>query len=392
VLVDSDPEGVNQAGRAIMEGWDPEACLVEVLETVSQQEVAWRIAKAAQMATEAVLEGKEPPPLVYIKSCDVHGGLAHVEIRYGSRKQRASYVQVWSVLTVLASLCVKEETCTLRGLYYRAKASFPRSARTYEGVSAAVQVVVGLLQVPRPCLGVVAASKGEFFGNLHVRANDAGTGNGGSSSGDDGWIDCRNCVVPIPGDVRQVEAWHLQTDAQLVLVVEKEAVLHRLYRERIHQKVPVIVLTAKGMPDLASRSFLRKLHVEAALPVAAVVDWNPSGVIILHTYAQGGLHRTAMLEASRYSVPDLLWLGVRREHIQTEELKCFGQPLSAKDASLLNSMLRSGCLDSRPGWKKEVIAMQSTGRKVDIEALIDGGGKTVLADLLALRIMQERFA
>eukprot|EP00894_Picocystis_sp_ML_P005201 jgi/Pico_ML_1/55718/g1368.t1 len=89
-----------------MEGWDPEACLVEVLETVSQQEVAWRIAKAAQMASEAVLEGKEPPPLVYIKSCDVHGGLAHVEIRYGSRKQRATYVQERGTVAAAAEMMV----------------------------------------------------------------------------------------------------------------------------------------------------------------------------------------------------------------------------------------------------------------------------------------------
>lgn len=375
-----------------MDGWEPESCLVDVLETVSQREVAWRIARAAQVASKAVLDGKEPPPLVYIKPCDVQGGFARVEIRYGNRNQRASYVQVWSVLAVLANLCVKEETCTLRGLYYRTKASFPRSARTYEGVSAAVQVVVGLLQVPRPCLGVVTASKGEFFGNVRVRTTDDATESSGRSSSKDGWIDCRHCVVPIPGDVRQVETWQLETDAQLVLVVEKEAILHRLYREGIHQKVPVIVLTAKGMPDLASRSFLCKLHLEAALPVAAVVDWNPSGVIILHTYAQGGLHRAAMLEASRYAVPELLWLGIRREHIQSEELECFGQPHSAKDKSLVKSMLHSGCLDSRPGWKKEVIDMQSTGKKVDIEALIDGGGETALADLLALHIMQERFA
>ena len=54
--------------------------------------------------------------------------------------------------------------------------------------------------------------------------------------------------------------------------------MQRLVEDDFHNLAPSILVTAKGMPDLSTRVFLRQLH-EAfpQLPVLGLVDWNPSG-------------------------------------------------------------------------------------------------------------------
>ena len=57
-----------------------------------------------------------------------------------------------------------------------------------------------------------------------------------------------------------------------------QAIFQRLIEDGFYNLAPSILVTAKGMPDLSTRVFLRHLH-EAfpQLPVLGLVDWNPSG-------------------------------------------------------------------------------------------------------------------
>ena len=57
-----------------------------------------------------------------------------------------------------------------------------------------------------------------------------------------------------------------------------QAIFQRLVEDGFCNLAPSIIVTAKGMPDLSTRVFLRQLH-EAfpQLPVLGLFDWNPSG-------------------------------------------------------------------------------------------------------------------
>jgi DNA topoisomerase VI subunit A len=44
--------------------------------------------------------------------------------------------------------------------------------------------------------------------------------------------------------------------ARYILVVEKDAVFQRLVEDRLHERLPLVLVTAKGNPDLATRAFL----------------------------------------------------------------------------------------------------------------------------------------
>lgn len=44
--------------------------------------------------------------------------------------------------------------------------------------------------------------------------------------------------------------------ARYILVVEKDCIFQRLVQDKLHERLPMVLVTAKGMPDLATRAFL----------------------------------------------------------------------------------------------------------------------------------------
>ncbi|PON98741.1 Spo11/DNA topoisomerase VI subunit A [Trema orientale] len=65
--------------------------------------------------------------------------------------------------------------------------------------------------------------------------------------------------------------------AKFILLVEKDTVFMSLLDHKFYEKVPCIIITGKRMPDVSTRSFLRRLKVELCLPILGLVD-----VQILH--------------------------------------------------------------------------------------------------------------
>jgi DNA topoisomerase VI subunit A len=58
----------------------------------------------------------------------------------------------------------------------------------------------------------------------------------------------------------------LQSDAEFILLVEKEAAFMRIAEDRFYNKYPCIVITAKGQPDVATRcvgalNYKKLIHV-----------------------------------------------------------------------------------------------------------------------------------
>ena len=170
--------------------------------------------------------------------------------------------------------------------------------RSAAEVNASIQDCVALLSVPRACLGITCASRGAVAGRLQLKEDNAWTDLAASARGH-----------AIPGDMAWVASAVLRSDAAYVLVVEKDAVFNRLLQERACERLGAVMLTARGQPDLASRAFLARLsQLLPHAPVLGVVDWNPSGVLILATYRVGSLRMG--LEAGRYAVP-VRWLAAR---------------------------------------------------------------------------------
>ena len=290
---------------------------------------------------------------------------------------------MWAVLDELhAEHCAAEEAEAAgeprravavpeRDLYYRLKSR--GAARNCAEVTRAVARAGTLLGARREDLGVVSSGgKGEVAGSIRIWA--------GAS-----WHDCRaQGRFSVPGDPRAVADFRFQTSARFILVVEKETVFTRLLGERLDALVPVVLVTARGFPDVSTRTLLH--HMAAAfphLPVVGLADWNPHGVAIMSLYKFGYVKTVASEYSEEVAVPRMAWLGLHNKDLPAS---CPAEEFTPRDRALANTLLTASPAAELPAWALEVRAMASgAGRKVDIEGLY---AHEQLAPLLMLKLLE----
>jgi meiotic recombination protein SPO11 len=149
----------------------------------------------------------------------------------------------------------------------------------------------------RTSLHVIASDKGLVVGRIQYR-----------EAGD--LIDCTRMGIAgkaIPPYIDRIT--DIKSDAEFIILVEKEAVYLRLAEDRFYNKYPCIVITGKGQPDVATRLFLRKVRDELKIPVLALVDSDPYGLKILSVYCSGS--KQMSYDSNHLTTADIKWLGVR---------------------------------------------------------------------------------
>ncbi|XRB15924.1 meiotic recombination protein SPO11 [Pseudoscourfieldia marina] len=179
---------------------------------------------------------------------------------------------------------------------------FPES----RSVTFAVKSACALLKCRRMDLRLCCSPKGSYAGCLVVRTargahlDGMTTGNGG---------------ILIPGDISEIAEMKVTCNCKLVIIVEKDAVFQKLVEQRVWDRIEggCVVVTARGMPDLATRAFCCHLRAEMGACRAGnllmdgddkavdyfaanggvflgLMDWNPAGLAIAMTYKYGGVH------------------------------------------------------------------------------------------------------
>ncbi|KUM65517.1 hypothetical protein ACN42_g1550 [Penicillium freii] len=210
----------------------------------------------------------------------------------------------------------------------------------------------------------------------------------------------------VTGDFRLIRGSHILIDAQSVtedslipriedgdeidisrvrwvLVIEKEAVFHRLARISYHTRALAgegIMVTGKGYPDFMTRTFLRAMSDSASSQrrrpprFYALTDGDPHGMAIMSTYKYGSaahLHQNA-----RLSIPRLQWLGLRvTDIIAVPEV--LGDTallsLTMRDRKKIVAMLRNSPVwasdGPEPEWRAELQRMLVLNLKAEIEIL-----------------------
>ena len=170
------------------------------------------------------------------------------------------------------------------------------------------------------CLDDIATMIGCTRSNLHVVASDKGLVVGRISFVEDGdFIDCTKMGVggkAIPPYIDKIT--DIRSDAEFVLLVEKEAAYMRMAEDRFYHKYPCIVITAKGQPDVATRMFLSRLTKELGIPVLGLVDSDPYGLKILSVYMSGS--KNMSYDSASLTTPDIKWLGLRPSDLDKFDL------------------------------------------------------------------------
>ncbi|ELT88325.1 hypothetical protein CAPTEDRAFT_89794 [Capitella teleta] len=274
-------------------------------------------------------------------------------IRLNSANSAQKFALTMKVLSKVHQLVRTDTFCTKRELYYQDVKLFPGQS-TLDDI---VDDVACMLQVPRWNLHILATSKGLVAGDLFF------------TSGDGEHIDCSSTGtgVLIPNHVQGIS--NLQTEAEFVLVVEKDATFQLLLDQKLRQYVgPHILITGKGFPDVNTRLFVRLLWQHFRLPTLCLVDADPHGLEIMSTYKYGS--KAQSFEANHLTVPSLRWLGILPSEVQRLIPSTNGlMQLTERDIKKANELLTRPYLSAQPLWKTEIEYLIKTKMKAEIQCL-----------------------
>ncbi|KAF7114414.1 hypothetical protein RHSIM_RhsimUnG0086200 [Rhododendron simsii] len=121
----------------------------------------------------------------------------------------------------------------------------------------------------------------------------------------------------IPQDITRVSNVNSST-SQVIILVEKYTVFHQFCQDRFFDKIPCILITGCGQPDVSIRMFLRLLCLETNLPVLGLMDCDPYGLKILSVYKYGSIDMA--YDSNHLTTPGILWLGLRPSDLETYHL------------------------------------------------------------------------
>ncbi|XVF82198.1 hypothetical protein PTKIN_Ptkin16aG0025900 [Pterospermum kingtungense] len=93
-------------------------------------------------------------------------------------------------------------------------------------------------------------------------------------------VDCSTCEYAISTDLTLLESLVMESDGRCIIVAQRDGVFYRYATSpKFIQRIPSIILTAKGYPDTATRFLLhRKSKAFPDLPSLALVDWYGSPI------------------------------------------------------------------------------------------------------------------
>ncbi|KAM0078182.1 endodeoxyribonuclease [Fusarium odoratissimum] len=166
---------------------------------------------------------------------------------------------------------------------------------------------------------IAFTSKGALAGPLLIRFRDGSTLN--PCSGDLG------VAIPTVQSISSVDVQNIKW----ILVVEKDAVFRSLCSSQFWRTCifgPGVLVTAKGYPDLSTRSFLNFVHTQyPQLPLLGLFDYDPDGIKILRCYRHGS---ERLSHEADLGIEALRWLGIRSVHLSrghtNTSLSNYGQP------------------------------------------------------------------
>ncbi|KAI5062070.1 hypothetical protein GOP47_0022609 [Adiantum capillus-veneris] len=287
------------------------------------------------------------------------------------------------VLGIIQQLLEQGKHASKRDIYYTDPAIF----HDVKMIDQAINDICIHFNCNRGSLNVVSVSKGymcawilikfyiqpiphahtEFFFSLVM---------GWLNYNDDGRrIDCMkySCTgLPIPVHTNLVQ--NIRSLADYILLVEKETVFQRLANDGYCLKNRCIIISGKGYPDVATRSFLRLLKDKLGLPVFGLVDGDPHGLDILLTYTFGSL--SMAYDAEALVTPSIHWLG-----ILLSDCEVFGVParcllpLSARDKQKATAILKRPYVKQYvPSWSNQIEMMLQQAVKLEIEAIASQQG------------------
>jgi meiotic recombination protein SPO11 len=218
-----------------------------------------------------------------------------------------------------------------------------------------VEDVASMLQTTRDSVHIVASARGSAMGRVTIR--DGGDLIDLTKMGTGGWA-----VTPFLDQLEIVES-----DAEFILLSEKDAAVMRLAEAKYWNRQPCIVITGKGSGDIATRAFLKILVKELEIPAFALVDSDPYGHYIYSVFLRGS--KRLSYESPFIATPELKLLGVLTRDLDEYKIpKAVRIPMTPADVKRVKDMLKEPFVQQNKPWVEDLQLMLKMKEKAEIQA------------------------
>ncbi|MFX1390019.1 MAG: hypothetical protein ACFE9Z_08160 [Promethearchaeota archaeon] len=266
------------------------------------------------------------------------------------------FLRIIRISSLVKELLENDLHATKREIFYSDVNLF--EDQKYSDIS--IEDFATLLGTYRDDLHIVANAKGTCIGSVKLRDRNDIIDLEALGSG--GWT-----ITSMLDNIEIIES-----DAEFILVVEKDAAMIRLAEDRFWNKVPCILITAKGSPDYATRVFLKKLVSELKIPAFGLADSDPYGLGILMTYAYGSVQSAH--ETSKFALNNFYWLGVMPKDLEEYKLEeTCTLPTKNEDIRRVEYMLKEPPILNQKYLKEQLELILKLKRKAEIQALASHG-------------------
>ncbi len=218
-----------------------------------------------------------------------------------------------------------------------------------------IEDVAAMIQTTRDSIHVVASARGSAMGRVTIR--DGGDLIDLTKMGTGGWA-----VTPFLDQLEIIES-----DAEFIILSEKDAAVMRLAEAKYWNRQPCIVLTGKGSGDIATRAFLKMLVKELEIPAFALVDSDPYGHYIYSVFLRGS--KRLSYESPFIATPELKLLGVLSRDLDEYKIpKAVRIPMQPTDIKRVKDMLKEPFVKRNKPWVEDLELMLRLKEKAEIQA------------------------
>lgn len=272
------------------------------------------------------------------------------------------FMQTMLVASGCKDLIEEGKTISIRQMFYMKKHTLEGSTEnTFEDQSESDPIIEDLevgIDALREELHLFANRRGLVVGKLSV--NDAGDTIDLARMGRGGW--------GIPSICEPDHLKFVKNSAEFILVVEKQAVWHRLNEDRFWEKHNCILITTEGQAARGARRLLQRMATELKLPIYVLVDNDPWGLYIYSVLKQGSINLA--YESMRMAVPGVRFLGM-----SASDYRKFKIPKAAEIKLTKEDLARAEQMKSYPWfkearWQREIDDTIKNGFKMEVDSLL----------------------
>lgn len=267
--------------------------------------------------------------------------------------QLRSFTQLTWLAFFVNRLVKEGKSSTLRDIYYSSQAF----AIDFEDQPESDNIIVDLeaiLTRAREDFHVFPEERSSVFGDMTIEYTVPGYEGKRMNLSDhpDGYL-----IGPSLSSAEIVD-----TNAELVIAIEKGGLFTRFVEEKVHKKFKAIIVDTAGQAPRSTRYLLRRLNTEMGLPVVILADGDVYGEHIAMVIKSGSANAAHLRELT---VPDAKWLGVWATDIEKYKLPTI--PMTESDIKRIYELQKDPRYQEG-NWKKQLEVFLKLKRKAELEA------------------------